>query len=248
MADLQQRSEAWHIARKGKLTASNLGAALGISSCVTRNVAFKRAIGTDKFEGNEATNWGNNNENNALVDYQVATGNIVEPTGLHIHEHHTWIAGSPDGLVGTEGMIEIKCPFYWKKNNRGRLHRSVPLHYYLQMNACLEIAKRTWCDYVCWAPEGMLMYRTYSDPMLFEYLLPYYSQFYAAVEAGASGPPPLKDKARLIERIEASLAEHVDYSFYARPGISSVGLPGLPVSDMSDNSDEMVDVPSEVRE
>lgn len=235
MAELQQRTEAWHIARQGKLTASNLGASLGLNQCISRQVAFRRACGLDKFEGNDATTWGNNNEQNGVLDYSIATGNMVEATGLHVHPHHTWLAGSPDGLVGTDGLIEVKCPFYFKKN-RGRLHRQVPMHYYLQMNACMACSERNWCDYVCWTPEGMAIYRVVIDHLLFEYLLPYYTQFYAAVQSQASSPPPLKDKAAIVERVQASMDKCIDYSFYSRvanPGCDVSGVPD-PDSDPED--------------
>ena len=71
MADLQQRTPAWHIARRGKLTASNLGAALGQVSYTSRQVAYKRALGLDKFQGNEACQWGNDNEMNGIAAYQA---------------------------------------------------------------------------------------------------------------------------------------------------------------------------------
>ena len=78
---------------------------------------YERAIGTDTFEGNDATRWGTENEPNALVAYSAHTGNLVEPTGLHVHKHADWLAGSPDGLIGTEGIVEAKCP-YWSKTNQ----------------------------------------------------------------------------------------------------------------------------------
>ena len=99
MADLQQRTPAWHIARRGKLTASNLGAALGQVSYTSRQVAYQRALGLDKFQGNEACQWGNDNEMNGIAGYQAFTGNLVNATGLHIHPHYKWLAGSPDGFV-----------------------------------------------------------------------------------------------------------------------------------------------------
>ena len=73
-ATLQQGSPEWHAARKGKLTASNVGAALGLCSWTSRKVAYERAIGTDTFEGNEATRWGTDNEPNALAAYSAHTG------------------------------------------------------------------------------------------------------------------------------------------------------------------------------
>ena len=105
MANLQQRSAAWHIARRGKLTASNLGASLGLVSYTSRKVAYSRALGLDKFQGNDATQWGNDNEMNGILAYQAKTGNLVAPTGLHVHRDYDWLAGSPDGFVGERGMI-----------------------------------------------------------------------------------------------------------------------------------------------
>ena len=78
----------------------------------SRAEAFRRALGTDDFQGNEATEWGTVNEPNGIAYYEQVTGNKVIETGLHTHPNFHWIAGSPDGLVGTEGMVEIKCPFY----------------------------------------------------------------------------------------------------------------------------------------
>lgn len=78
----EQRSVEWFTARRGKLTASNLGAALGQVSYTSRAEALRRALGTDEFKGNVATEHGTNNEMNGIVDYQIMTGNLVEPTGL----------------------------------------------------------------------------------------------------------------------------------------------------------------------
>jgi hypothetical protein len=114
-------------------------------SYTSRPEALRRALGTDKFKGNPATEHGGNNEMNGVTDYQIMTGNLVEPTGLWLHPHYAWLTGSPDGLVGEEGMVEIKCPFYTRRDD-ARLHRAVPGHYWLQVNALLEITGRKWCD------------------------------------------------------------------------------------------------------
>ena len=71
----------------------------------------------------------------SLLDLVSATpeilgsdGQPLKQTGLHVHESTPWLAGSPDGLVGTEGMVEAKCP-YWSKTP----HQTIPLYYYLQI-------------------------------------------------------------------------------------------------------------------
>ena len=232
MADLQQRTPAWHVARRGKLTASNLGAALGQVNYTSRQVAFRRALGLDKFQGNDATEWGNNNEQNGIMAYQAFTGNMVTATGLHIHPHNSWLAGSPDGFVGDEGMIEVKCPFYWRRDGTGRIHKFVPPHYYQQMNALMEICDRKWCDYVCWSPEGVAIYRVKRDPMSFDILLHYYGQFYAAMQAQAEGPPPLNKAAKdhITETLKAAIERSVDYTFWTSAD-PSLPLPSDPYAD-----------------
>lgn len=182
-------------------------------SYVSRACAYRRAIGIDKFEGNDATEWGTQNEANGILAYQQLTGNIVKASGLHIHPHLDWLAGSPDGLVGEEGMVEIKCPFYHRKG--GRLHKKVPPHYFMQVNALLEICNRKWCDYVCWAPEGMVVYRVYRNSACFDFLLPFYTQFYAAMEAKADNPPPLsKDEKALIILNLAEADTQINYTYW----------------------------------
>ena len=136
-ASIQQRTPAWHAARRGKLTASNVGAAIGLCPWTTRVVAFNRAMGVDHFVGNDATRWGTHNEANGILAYSAHTGNMVQNTGLHVHPHTPWLAGSPDGLIGTEGLIEVKCP-YWRKKDGTKVHKVVPAHYYLQINLCME--------------------------------------------------------------------------------------------------------------
>ena len=239
MADLQQRTPAWHNARRGKLTASNLGALLGQVSYVSRQAAYRRVTGVEKFEGNEATEWGTNNEANGIMAYQALTGNLVSATGLHVHPNYDWLAGSPDGFVGDEGMIEVKCPFYFKKVG-GRLHKRVPAHYFQQMNALMEICNREWCDYVCWAPEGMLVYRVKRDRLAFDFLMTYYAQVYAAIQANAEKPPPLpaSDKSLITIQLTLAIERSVDHSFWSAADPS---IP-LPSSDpLDDDEDEAFD-------
>lgn len=233
MADLQQRSAAWHVARRGKLTASNLGACLGLVSYTSRLEAFRRALGIDKFTGNDATQWGTNNEMNGIIDYQRLTGNAVQSTGLHVHKNYHWLAGSPDGFVGEEGMIEVKCPFYRRKDG-SRLHKTIPLHYYTQINALLEITGRQWCDYICWTPEGMVVYRVQRDPAIFDYLLTHYSHFYAAMEMGLDKPPPFSsdDKQQVALQVAKALELGTDYTFWERAD------PLFPPPECSESDDD----------
>jgi putative phage-type endonuclease len=239
-AALQQRTVAWHAARKGKLTASNVGAALGLCPWTTRLQAYHRAMGLDRFigavfnealgrqpmsantllralcgAGNDATRWGTTNESNGILAYSAHTGNVVKNTGLHVHPHNPWLAGSPDGLIGTEGLLEVKCP-YWRKKDGTRVHKEVPTHYYLQVNLCLECSEREWCDFISWSPEGYKIYRITRDKELHELLMPHYLSFFSAMQRAATAPPAVcaQEKAEIERAVKDSMATHINYLFW----------------------------------
>lgn len=216
MTSLQQRTPAWHAARRGKLTASNLGSALGLCPWTTRQQAYNRAMGLERFVGNDATRYGTANEPNGILAYSAHTGNVVDNTGLHVHPHTSWLAGSPDGLIGSEGMLEVKCPF-WRKKDGSRVHKEIPSHYYLQMNLCLECSERNWCDFISWSPEGYKIYRQTRDKELHELLMPHYLKFFAAMQRMATSPPVLSeaDRAEIDEAVTASMSAHINYEFWS---------------------------------
>ena len=200
--DTQQGTPAWFNARKGKLTASNFGAACGVNPWCTRRKALREQLGLEKFSGPpEACLWGTRNEKNAIKDYMVRTGNVVVSKGLYTHPNYPWLGGSPDGLVGDEGMIEVKCPFYKQVP-----HTTIPPHYYCQVNGLLEILNRQWCDFISWTPTAMKVYRVYRDPELFDFLLERYTVFYACMQRGCDQIPKLArgEKQAVVDRIAAS--------------------------------------------
>ena len=254
MAQFQQRTPAWHAARKGKLTASNVGAALGLCPWTSRQQAFNRAMGIDTFlgkqfsaalgrgpaltrllcgAGNDATRWGTQNEMNGTLAYSAHTGNVVKNTGLHVHPHNAWLAGSPDGLIGTEGLLEVKCPF-WHKKDGGRLHKTVPSHYYMQINLCLECTDREWCDFISWAPEGYKIYRITRDKELHDLLMPHYLNFFAAMQRMAAKPPPLsaEDKAQIEIAVTQSMQTHINYTFWDK--VDFIAPPPSPATEDED--------------
>ena len=219
-----QRSEEWFKSRRGKITASNLGALLGLVSFCKRQTAYDRIMGTDSATSKSiACEWGIQNEDNGIMHYMSTTANSVSTTGLHVHPHINWLAGSPDGLVGSEGMIEVKCPYWPKRNTSSRVHKTIPVYYYVQMNALLEIMDRQWCDYICWCPEGAVIYRVYRDNETFQYLQQFYAQIYAAVLNLCPSPPPISTFERndILARIETGMERFVDYHYWSNAPTSN---------------------------
>ena len=207
---LTQGSDAWHAARRGKVTASILGTILGFTERFEkgrRQIAFdnlRTELGggiSPPFVHNEAMRWGTTHEINGVEAYSAIGAKFnpdaelyVQPTGLHIHPQHPWLAASPDGLVGTEGAIEVKCPF-----NPLRTLSEAPYSwclydsYIAQINCVLETLGRDWCDFIRWKQNSVLVVRIKRDPGLFATLLPYYESFYASANVQGASLPPLTD-------------------------------------------------------
>jgi len=139
-------------------------------------------------------------------------------------------------LIGTEGMIEVKCPFVNKV-----CHAKIPPVYYCQINGLLEILDRQWCDYISWTPTEMKVYRVYRDPELFAYLLDRYTLFYACMKRGCDTLPRVTtaEKTEVLQRIEQSDA-HTRYEFweYMEPGPQEGRWEGPPSDPFAYSSDE----------
>lgn len=230
---LPQRTVAWHEARRGKITASNAGALLGLNPYTSRKLAYLRLLGQDTFTGNKATEHGNTNEANGIMAYSAHTGNLVMETGLHVHPDCQWLAGSPDGLIGNEGLLEVKCPFYRKKDG-SRIHKEIPLYYYLQMHLCLEVTDRQWCDFMSWSHTAYRIYRIQRDKDLQSFLQPFYVQIAASAQRGADLPViKPNDLCAIKQAVEKSAATHTNYAFW-----ELVDLAAVPPTPLHSDSDE----------
>ena len=189
-----QRTEQWHRLRRGKLTASVMGQALGLTpwggprALADTIRADREPTEQDKPPKKQkrsiVLDYGTDNEPNGLLEYMIAMGNVVQETGYWQHDALDWIGGSPDGLVGEDGLVEIKCPF------NKRLFDEVPPHYYCQVNALMEITGRQWCDLACWTPEGVRIWRVRANHEAWQSLLVHYTAFWACVCNGRVPPDP----------------------------------------------------------
>lgn len=134
----EQRSAEWFEARKGRITGSKIGAILGLSPFQTREDVLRAMVREyhqypSEFEGNQATQWGTFNEDNAAFELLIETGIDFRECGLVIHPDHKWLAASPDGVSLCGRYIrEIKCP-YSKKDKGDFVSVFEQLHYYAQV-------------------------------------------------------------------------------------------------------------------
>jgi len=158
-----QKTQQWHAGRVGRVTGSRIGAVLGIDKNKTPDDVMRGMVrdyvGEDQeFTGNEATEHGNTHEDDAIDCYEALTGCHVKYTGQHIHKDYGWLAASPDGLVGNDGLIEVKCPFRAKYTKLAE----VP-HTNAQIQLQLEVTGRDWCDFVIWRDGAISIERVEAD-------------------------------------------------------------------------------------
>lgn len=107
----------------------------------------------------KALRWGVAYEADARLAYETVTGNSVDLCGFI--EWSEIFGGSPDGLVGDDGIIEIKCPYsttnhvkYLLLENQYELNGLEP-EYYTQIQGNLLAAGREWCDFISYDPRCM---------------------------------------------------------------------------------------------
>ncbi|KAL4154462.1 hypothetical protein QTP88_000325 [Uroleucon formosanum] len=91
------------------LTASIFGKICKLRESTSRDkVAKELLFGT--FTGNTATNYGIQHEDMAKEQLEKVIGKNIKNVGLIIDHGLSFSAASPNGLVGNNALVEIKCP------------------------------------------------------------------------------------------------------------------------------------------
>jgi len=91
-------------------------------------------------------------EPNAKHAYTLATGREIQDVGFVVPDNTDAYGGSPDGLVGDDGLIEVKSPL--PETLIGYHAEGVlPLTYKPQVQGLLFITGRAWCDFYAFHPE-----------------------------------------------------------------------------------------------
>ena len=195
MTEPEQRTEQWFTARKGRVTGSIVGAILGVAPYMTREQAMRMLVrsyhGAEReFTGNIATEYGTRLEPDAVAAYEFKTGNAVAPAPFVPFED--WLGASPDGYVGDDGLLEVKCPFGLRNGGVFKALADQP-HYYAQIQVQLYVTRRKWCDFWQWSPEiGGVLERVEPDQDWLDKNLPVLRQFYAEYLSQLDNPEHLE--------------------------------------------------------
>ena len=157
---MEQRTPEWFAKRLGLVTASRIadvmaktktGASASRSGYMAQLITERLTGAPTEGYQSAAMEWGTEQEPVARAAYEAREGVLVDE--VDFVRHPMLEAGaSPDGLVGEDGCIEIKCP-----NTSTMLEyietRSIPRKYLLQMQWQLACTGRNWCDFVAFDPR-----------------------------------------------------------------------------------------------
>jgi predicted phage-related endonuclease len=179
LPDLIQGTDEWHDQRRGIVTASVVGRLLTATGKVANNDTSRAAVATLVAE--RITGWtdpvyvsddmlrGTNDEPFAVAAYSEWSGQEVTTTGFMVRDDWGFEIGySPDGLVGDDGLVEVKSRRP-KKQLTTILEDAVPAENMAQLQCGLLVSGRAWIDYVSFC-GGMSLYvkRVEPDPEWFE--------------------------------------------------------------------------------
>lgn len=142
-------SQAYDVLARSKTTGKPLKGYFDLIDKLVAERLTGEAIGVGTTP---AMQWGIDHEEEARNAYEVATGNLVDLVGFVPHSEVKWLGASPDGLVGDDGLIEIKNP-----NTTTHIRRIkegvVPEEYKAQMLVQVLCTGRKWVDYVDYDPR-----------------------------------------------------------------------------------------------
>jgi hypothetical protein len=164
----------WKKNRLGNITGSNFGKLVvkdkkggyTLSTSATAEnliykIAWERLLKTGNISNglgrleinSKETNHGSDWESHARKMYEQISGNIVVSDNKY-YPFDEFIGGTPDGFVGEDGIIEIKCPYnggnHLKTMLTGKIYNS---EYEYQIQGYLWITRRKWCDFITYDPD-----------------------------------------------------------------------------------------------
>jgi hypothetical protein len=217
----EQLSERWFAEHINRITGSTAAGCLGFGMHgLSRIKAWKKIKGTLVEQDNWYKQYGVRNEAKARDAYERVTGNLAFETGFWIHPTMKWLGSSPDGLIGTDGILEAKCPQAipmgvcphcngerCDKCDQLGICRLVPYAHIIQAHVGMIVCERTWCDYFCWTPNETWNQRIHLVPLFAQQIIAELAKFYTDYVVANVQPPrrkPQRRKKVLEDELELS--------------------------------------------
>lgn len=156
-----QGTPEWHALRLGKVTASRVADVIAKTKTgySASRANYAAELLCERLTGrpaptflNDAMRWGAEQEPFARQVYIDRRGLEVFETSFVDHPEIAMTGASPDGLVGSDGLVEIKCP-----NTATHIETldgaGIPDKYLVQMQWQMACTGRDWCDFVSFDPR-----------------------------------------------------------------------------------------------
>lgn len=212
MSEIIQGSAEWFAARAGRVTASRVadvvaktktGYSASRANYAAQLIAERLTGEVAESYTNAAMQHGTDTEPEARAAYAFYADCDVTEVGFVPHPTVAMSGASPDGLVGEDGLVEIKCP-NTATHIDTLLGGSVPSKYATQMLWQMATTGRRWCDFVSYdprLPESMRLFvrRIERDDKQIEELerevVAFLAEIDAKVEALRSMYEPVREAA-----------------------------------------------------
>jgi putative phage-type endonuclease len=158
---MEQRTDEWFNARLGKVTASRVtdvvartktGYAASRDNYMAQLIVERMTQQAEKSFSSSAMQWGTDTEPLARAAYEAERQVMVDEEAFVEHPEIANAGASPDGLVGANGLVEIKCP-NTSTHIDTLLTQTVPKKYLDQMMWQMICTGREWCDFVSYDPR-----------------------------------------------------------------------------------------------
>lgn len=153
---MEQGTETWFAARAGKLTGSRFAALMSSGKGhddLIKDLAWERYTGKCiETYCNDAMRRGTELEPEARRWYSFITDTDVTEDGFIVHDSIPNVGVSPDGLIGGDGLIEIKCPGH-RAHIETLEKNKIPSQYRWQVQGQLWVCGRRWLDFISYHPE-----------------------------------------------------------------------------------------------
>ena len=158
----EQRTPEWDALRLARITASTItdlmatvktGVAAGRKKLEATKIAeIMTGLAGAVGYVNTAIEWGIEQEVNAVGAYEAVKDVLVRSVMFATHPTQSRAGASPDGLVGDDGMIEVKCP-ETHTHIEYALAGVVPRKYYAQIQWGMACCEREWADFISFDPR-----------------------------------------------------------------------------------------------
>lgn len=155
--NFDQGGDEWKQVKLGRFSSSSAGTLMARSDGISygkyiKRVALERVTreAAESFRGGPWIPRGLEMEPRARKAYEKVTRRTVTQIGAFTQGEY--LVASPDGLVGTNGLIEIKCP---KRENYQKYIDGikVPRNYLMQMHFQMLVSRRKYVDFVVYHPD-----------------------------------------------------------------------------------------------